>query len=189
MGVRKVSAEEFEKAFNSAQFWLLHKMFVGYHSDFSNCECYLTPADLGGFAITPTKELVNIFNYEKGLPLLKDDDVKKIILSKVEWLVVLGYYQKETHVRRDICGYYEKTLGFTKVCQTMVDINDMANHKGLDYVLKFIDDYGVPYQSFMINPKFNADDWDWTFTPKDYNDGVHQILDFINTQNLTRSFK
>lgn len=184
MGIRKVSAEEFEMAFNSAQFWLLNKMFVGYRSSFKDCECYLTPSNLGGFAITPMKELVNVFNCEGGWPLLEDDEVKKIILSKAEWFVVLGYYEKETHARKDICDYYKKTLGFTKVCQTVVDINDMANHKGLDYALKFIDDYGVPYQSFMINPKFNIDAWDWNFIPKEYNDGVHQILNFAHLQNL-----
>ena len=92
MGIRKVSAEEFEKAFKEAQVWLLHKMFVGYHSNFKDCECYLTPSNLGGFAITPTKELVNVFNCEKGWPLLTDEEVKKVILSKAEWCIVLGYY-------------------------------------------------------------------------------------------------
>lgn len=58
MWIRKVSVEEFKIAFNNAREWLLNGMFVGYHSDFSNCECYLTPADLGGFAITPQRELV-----------------------------------------------------------------------------------------------------------------------------------
>ncbi len=36
----------------------LMECLLAYHSDFSNCECYLTPADLGGFAITPQRELV-----------------------------------------------------------------------------------------------------------------------------------
>ena len=62
MGIRRVSAEEFKTAFDNAREWLLNRMFVGYHSDFSNCECYLTPADLGGFVITPQRELVNVFN-------------------------------------------------------------------------------------------------------------------------------
>lgn len=184
MGIRKVSAEEFETAFNNAQLWLLHKMFVGYHSNFKDCECYLTPANLGGFAITPRRELVNVFNCEGGISLLGDEEVKKIILSKVDWFVVLGYYEKETRARKDICNYYRQTLGFINVCQTVADISDMANHKGLDYALQFIDQYGVPYQTFMVNPRFNKDAWDWDFIPDDYADGVTRVLRFIDTQNV-----
>lgn len=188
MGVRKVSAKEFENAFKDAQARLLNRMFVGYHSNFEDCECYLTPSDLGGFAITSTRELVNVFNCEKGWPLLTNEEVKKIIQSKAEWCTVIGYYEKETHARKDICEYYKNTLGFTQVCQTIEDVGDMANHKGLDYALQFIDNYGIPYQSFLINSKFNVNAWDSTYIANSYADGVRKVLSFLDAQKTFNQY-
>lgn len=190
MGIRKVSAEEFKTAFNDAREWLLNGMFVGYHSDFSNCECYLTPADLGGFAITPQRELVNAFNCEGGISLLGDEEVKKIILSKVDWFVVLGYYEKNSHQPMSICDYYERMLGFKKVCFTRSDLSDMIADKGLSYALSFVDSYGIPFHNFMINSRFDLKNWNGQRELYDnsYVVGKDQVLSFIKSEDAKRKF-
>ena len=159
--MREVSHTLFESAFNDVKDTLKYKEFVGYkEGGFIDCTCYLNE-DANGFAITKDeKELVNLFSTKSGL--LIDPEVVEIINKEADFLVCLGYmdfkFGSEHAVPTSIANYYNLTLGFTYYGKSISNtLDEMIAAKGMDFAAGFVKKYGIPFQMFLVNPKYNLD--------------------------------
>lgn len=187
MYMREVDHHLFESAFNDVKDTMPFKEFVGYReSGYIDCKCYLNE-DACGFAISPEKELTTVFNVKStkipddplNIRMLEDPEVKDIILSEADWLVCICYVDYNFGTERarrnyHLVDYYNKVLGFNYYGEAdSGTIEDIIERKGLDFAARFIKNYGIPYQVFMVNPKYN---FDQTPTPGLNYNQVKQML-------------
>ena len=184
MNFRQVSRDEFAQALG--KYKIEHSMFIGYHNldDCDTYHYYLVSNNRAGFAIdTSHRELFSVFNVDPDYHLLKDDSVIKFINDNVDLLVCIGYYiatDSGEPIRKDISSYYNETLGFNVFGRTTEDVEDMIQTRGLNFTAEFVKRYGLPYQVFMVNPKFGKPEKERLFGHNGYDWAMGRLSYFID---------
>ena len=160
MKVIPTTKEEFKKYFDIHYDSMLlpYKDFVGYY-DFDEANRYYFINDnRAGFGISKYNELINLYNISED-KILQDSNVKSFLLNEVDFLCCVGYYSynygKDEIVENDLSNYYNSTLGFCKIATVEKGtIEDMINLKGKKSMVRFLKEFGMPYQVFMVNPNY-----------------------------------
>ncbi len=157
--VEKTTPGVFITTFTNAN--IKYRSFVGYYEPRTDWDFYLTEDKLSGFAITKEKELVYLFNTNPNYKFLKDPEVVKFINENVDWFVCLGYYEYvelndiECSLRKkSLVDYYMENLNFDVFGETNEDVEDMVESIGLIHAAGFVKNYGIPFQTFLINRKY-----------------------------------
>lgn len=142
---------------------------IGYEK----CKCYLAEDGLSGFAITPSGDLISVFNLGKQGFLYSIKDY-----VKAEGAKTLDCYQSKV---QPLATIYSKTLGFKIASILDFNYDILLEDKGKKYADYFVKTYGESPVHFMVNT--NADVQSQHFTENQYEQAVEYQKSFVNKSN------
>ncbi len=114
-----------------------------WSAGYEDCKCYLTGNGMAGFAITPSGDLISVFNLgEQGfLRSIKG-------LVREEGAITLDCYDSQ---RQHLPEMYERTLGFKTASILEFNYDILKEDRGKGYADYFVNTYGESPVHFMVN--------------------------------------
>ncbi len=114
-----------------------------WSAGYEDCKCYLTENGMAGFAITPSGDLISVFNLgEQGfLRSIKG-------LVREEGAITLDCYDSQ---RQHLPEMYERTLGFKTASILEFNYDILKEDRGKAYADYFVNTYGESPVHFMVN--------------------------------------
>lgn len=178
---KNVNPNEFHDIFEMIQKYLPEGDMVDVHEikssewsiGYEECACYLMEDGLSGFAITPTGDLISVFNLgQRGFLRTIKDYVKN------EGAKTLDCYNSKVQALPDM---YEKLLGFKTASILDFNYDILVESRGKEYADYFVKTYGEAPVHFMVltdeNVKVKS------FDKTSYEDAVNYQLNYESESN------
>ena len=115
-----------------------------WSTGYDYCKCYITEDGLGGFAITPSGDLISVFNLTKGGGFLKS--IREYV--REQGAKTLDCYQSKS---QPLATMYENNLGFKTASILEFNYDILVEDRGKAYADCFVETYGESPVHFMVN--------------------------------------
>ena len=162
--VTNVDGDTFHDIFEVAQKYLLHGDAVDVHNveDYKNTKNYLSDDGLSGFAITPSGDLISVFNLGgRGfLSTIRDFTAQNGAVS-------LDCFDSDA---QHLPLFYQKALGFKTASVMDFNYDLLVSEKGKDYADYFVKTYGESPVNFMV--RTDSEVAPQHFTKEQYNEAL-----------------